>query len=74
MAETRTCSNTQRSYTRSYSREEKLNVTQWYWSSGRNLYKMCKNFNLNSKIELRWIKDERKIQASRKGRKCVEFD
>ena len=70
MADRRTCLNTRRSY----SREEKLNGTQWYWNNGRNLYQTCKNFDLNSKTVLRWIKYERKIQASRKGRKRVEFD
>ena len=59
---------------RSYSREEKLTVTQWYWNNGRNLYQTCKNFDLNSKTVLRWIKSERKIRASRIGRKRVEFD
>ena len=69
MADRRTCDTR-----RSYSREEKLTVTQWYWNNGRNLYQTCKNFNLNSKTVLRWLKGERKIRASRKGRKRVEFD
>ena len=65
-----TCTNTRKSY----SREEKLNVTKWYWNNGRNLYQTCKHFDMNSKTVLRWIKDERKIQASSKGRKRVQFD
>ena len=69
MADRHTC-DTQRSY----SREEKLIVTQWYWNNGRNLHQTCKNFNLNSKTVVCWIKGERKIRASRKGRKRVEFD
>ena len=54
---------------RSYSKEEKLIVTQWYWNNGRNLYQACKNFNLNSKTILHWIDGERKIWAGIKGRK-----
>ena len=69
MADRHTCDTWQ-----SYSREEKLTVTRWYWNNGRNLYQTCKNFNLNSKTVLRWIKGEKKIWASRKGRKHVEFN
>ena len=58
----------------SYTREEKLKVTQWYWNNGQNWYQMCKKFGLNSRTVLRWIKDERKIKDSKKGRKRVEFN
>jgi len=70
MADRCTCPNTRRSY----AREEKLQVTQWYWNNGQNLYQTCKKFELNSKIILRWIKDERKIKNSRKGHKHVQFE
>ena len=59
---------------RSYTREEQLKVTHWYWNNDQNLYQTCKKFNLNSRTVLRWIKDERKIKDSRKCCKCVEFD
>ena len=70
MADKRTCPDTRRSYTR----EEKLKVTQWYWNNGRNLYQTCKKFELNSKIILRWIKDKGKIKYSRKGHKRVKSE
>lgn len=62
-----TCSNT--CTRRSYTREEKLKVVQWYWINGHNLYQTCKKFELNSKTVLRWIKDERKIKKQQEGPK-----
>jgi len=70
MADRCTCPNMRQSYTR----EEKLQITQWHWNNGQNLYQTCKKFELNSKTILRSIKDEWKIKNSRKGRKCVQFE
>ena len=66
----RTCPDTKRSYTR----EEKLKVTQWYWNNGQNLYQTCKKFEQNLKTVLRWITNERKIKNSSKGHKRVKFE
>ena len=45
---------------RSYTREDKLRVLKFYKDNGRNLYKTCQQFNLNTKNVLRWIKEEKK--------------
>ena len=49
----------------SYKRERKLEVTAFYHSS--NLYKTSREFSLNTKTILRWVKDEQKIRGSKKG-------
>jgi transposase-like protein len=50
---------------KSYTREEKLKTVGYYKEN--NLYKTCKQFNLNSKTVLRWVKDEPKIKKSKSG-------
>ena len=52
---------------KSYTREEKIRVLDFYKQNGRNLYKTCQKFDLNSKNVLRWIKDEGKIRESKRG-------
>ena len=52
---------------RSYTREDKLRVLKFHKDNGRNLYKTCQQFNLNTKNVLRWIKEEKKITESKKG-------
>ena len=59
---------------KSYSREEKLKVIKYYHDNGKNLYKTCKRFSMNSKSVMRWVKDEEKIRGSNKGSKRVNFD
>ena len=58
---------------KSYTREEKIRVVQFYHDNGKNLYQACKKFSLNSKTVLRWIKDEPAIRESKKGSKRVKF-
>ena len=38
-----------------------------------NMYKTCKRFSLNPKMAMRWVKDEEKIRATKKGSKRVNF-
>jgi len=45
MADRRLYPNTRQSY----AREEKLQLTQWYWNNGQNLYQ---KFELNSKTAI----------------------
>ena len=59
---------------KSYGREEKLKTLKFYRDNGRNLYKTCKRFSLNTKTVLRWIKDEEKIRSRSKGSKRVKFE
>ena len=59
---------------KSYSREEKLKVVKNYHDNGKNLYRTCKRFSMNSKTVMRWVKDEEKIRGSSKGSKRVKFD
>ena len=47
-----------------------MDVCQWYWKNGKNLYQTCKRYDLNTKTVLRWIK---KISKSQKGHKHVQF-
>ena len=58
---------------KSYSRE-KLKVVKYYHDNGKNLYKTCKRFSMNSKSVMRWVKDEEKIRGSNKGSKQVNYD
>ena len=51
---------------RSYTREEKIQVVSWYKENDSNLYKTCKKFTLNTKAVMRWIKDEEKFKKSKK--------
>ena len=52
---------------KSYTREKKLEVLEFYKSHQSNLYQTSKKFSLNTKTILRWIKDEEKIKESKKG-------
>ena len=58
----------------SYKRERKLEVIAFYHSS--NLYKTSREFSLNTKTILRWVKDEQKIRGSKKDTlgsgRCLE--
>ena len=58
---------------RSYTREQKLHVLRWYTTNGKNLYHTCQKFDLNMKTALRWIKYQKAIHDSKKGRKRVSF-
>ena len=55
----------------SYKRERKLEVIAFYHSS--NLYKTSREFSLNTKTILRWVKDEQKIRGSKKGSRRAVF-
>ena len=59
---------------KSYTRETKLKVIEFYYSRRKNLYQNCKQFELNTKTVLRWIKDEKKILDSKKGSKHTKHD
>ena len=59
---------------KSYTRETKLKVIEFYYSRRKNLYQTCKQFELNTKTVLRWIKDEKKIRDSKKGSKHTKHD
>ena len=59
---------------KSYTREEKVKVVNSYYANDRNLYQTCKQFSMNSKTVLRWIRDEEKIRDSKKGSKRVKFE
>ena len=52
---------------RSYTREKKIEVLEWYFNNGRNRYQACKKFAINSKILAEWLRDEAKIRASNRG-------
>ena len=58
---------------KSYTREFKLGVLHFYKSSGTNFYKTAKNFSLNTKNVLRWIKDEQKLRESKKSKTAKTF-
>lgn len=52
---------------RSYTREEKIQVLDWYYRNGRNKYKTSKLFGLNTRTLGKWIAAEKKIRHSREG-------
>ena len=52
---------------------QKLDVLKWYSLNGRNLYRTCQRFSLNTKTVLRWIKNQSTIYDSKKGRKRIQF-
>ena len=58
---------------KSYSREAKLKVVEFYKANGRNLCLTRKNFALCNKNVLRWVKDEEKIRNSKEGCRHVRF-
>lgn len=58
---------------RSFTREEKLKIVRYYRENDSNLYRTCKQFNLNSRTLKRWVVAEKAIKESKKGRKCVKF-
>ena len=55
----------------SYKRERKLEIIAFYHA--KNLYKTSREFSLNSKTVLRWVKDEQKIWESKKGSRRAFF-
>ena len=59
---------------KSYTREEKLKILRFCHSNNRNVYRTCQKYGLNSKTLLRWLKDENKIESSRKGSKRAKFN
>ena len=59
---------------KSYSRDEKLKVLSYYNKNDQNAYKTCKYFSINSKNLHRWLKDESKIRASKRGSRRNQFD
>ena len=59
---------------KSYTRETKLKVIEFYYSRRKHLYQTCKQFELNTKTVLRWINDEKKIRDSKKGSKHTKHD
>ena len=59
---------------KSYTRETKLKVVEYYRAHESNLYKTSKTFQLNTKTVLRWIKDEKKIRDGKKGSKHTKHD
>ena len=59
---------------KSYTRETKLKVVEYYRAHESNLYKTSKTFQLNTKTVLRWIKDEKKIRDGKKGSKHIKHD
>lgn len=52
---------------KSYTREEKLHVLDWYNKHGKNKYRTCKIFGLNTRMLGKWVKAEEKIRCSRRG-------
>ena len=54
---------------KSYTREFKLSVVNFYRDNNSNLYQTSKRFSLNTKTLLRWIGDEDGIKKSKKGSK-----
>jgi transposase-like protein len=55
---------------KSYTREFKLVVVKFYKEN--NLYRTSKNYSLNTKTILRWVKDVKKIKAAKKGSKHIQ--
>ena len=54
---------------KSYTREFKLSVVEFYRKNNNNLYQTSKRFSLNTKTLLRWIGDKDSIKKSKKGSK-----
>ena len=52
---------------KNYSREQKLKVLDFYRENGKNLYKTCQHFDLNSKNVLRLLACEKGIRDSKCG-------
>ena len=55
---------------KSYTREFKLGVVKFYKEN--NLYRTHKAYSLNTKTILRWVRDEKNIEKSRKGSKHIQ--
>ena len=58
---------------KSYAREVKLEVVNFYESNGRNLCQTSKHFSVHTKTVKRWILNKDKIRQSRKGSKRIKF-
>lgn len=58
---------------RAYTREEKLKAVDFYRKCGRNKYKTCKEWKIDSRTLSRWIKDEMKIRQLRPGKMAARF-
>ena len=59
---------------KSYTREEKLKIVNYYYDNRKNLYQMCKKFLQNMKTVQRWLWAEEKIWDSKKGSMHVKFE
>ena len=59
---------------KSYTREEKLKIVNYYYDNRKNLYQMCKKFLQNMKTVQRWLRAEEKIWDSKKGSMRVKFE
>ena len=58
---------------RAYTREEKLDAVAFYRKCGKNKYKTCKEWKIDSRTLSRWIKDETKIRQLRPGKMAARF-
>ena len=52
---------------KSYIREFKISVVEFYRENNNNPYQTSKRFSLNTKTLLRWIGDEDSIKKSKEG-------
>ena len=59
---------------KSYSREYKLAVVEFWRAHEKNVSRTAQHFYIDRKMVQRWVKDEEKIKASRKGAKKVKHD
>ena len=59
---------------KSYTRETKLKVVEYYRAHESNLYKTSKTFQLNTKTVLRWMKDAKIRDGTEKGSKHTKHD
>ena len=59
---------------KSYTREDKLKIVNYYCDNGKNLYQTCKRFSQNTKTVQRWLQAEEKTRDSTKGSMCVKFE
>lgn len=57
----------QKNVRKSYTREEKLQVLDWYQKNGRNKYRTAKMFGMNIRTLSKWVRAEDTIRRSRYG-------
>lgn len=57
---------------RSYTREKKLFILQYYYKYNCNKYKICQKFGISKPSLIRWIASENEIRKGSKGSKRIK--